>query len=244
MKKLLLFGGTTEGRLLAQDATELGFNVTVCVATEYGRDCLPPDHFDVRTGRLTEGEMVDLMGEDYLAVLDATHPYAVVVSQNIRTACQQAGLPYLRFLRDECGDNTCKYANSILEACKVTGEGNVLFATGSKEISTATALPDYKKRVYARVLPLQSSLDACYAIELQDDHILAGKGPFSTDENVETMKKHNITTMITKDSGAKGGFPEKIEAARACNVKVIVVRRPEEVGHTYQEILKKLEDLP
>lgn len=244
MRKLLLFGGTTEGRLLAQDATELGFAVTICVATEYGRDCLPPADFDVRTGRLTQTEMADLMSEQYAAVLDATHPYAVAVSQNIRAACGEVGIPYLRFLRPESDHIGCKYADSVVDACKLVGDGNVLFATGSKEISACTALADHQNRVYARVLPLESSLVACHQAGLESAHILAGKGPFSLEENVETLTKYKISTMITKDSGAKGGFPEKLEAARQCGAEMIIVRRPEEFGRTYQEILNDLEDLP
>ena len=41
MKKLLIFAGTTEGRLLAQAMAEKGFLVTASVATDYGREVLP-----------------------------------------------------------------------------------------------------------------------------------------------------------------------------------------------------------
>lgn len=244
MRKLLLFGGTTEGRSFAQDATDLGFAVTVCVATEYGRDCLPPDGFAVHTGRMTTAEMADLMAQNFVAVLDATHPYAVVVSQNIQEACQASGVPYFRFLRPESQHEGCIYADSVTDACKMTSSGNVLMATGSKEISACTVMENHQNRVYARVLPLESSMVACHDAGLDNSHILAGKGPFSTAENVETMTKYNISTMITKDSGANGGFPEKLEAAKACGVQVIVVRRPSTYGRNYQEILKDLEDLP
>ncbi len=241
MKKLLLFGGTTEGRQLALEATNLGFSVTVCVATEYGKDCLPPEGLAVHMGRLTTEEMAALMTQDFALVLDATHPYATVVSRNIKTACLEAGLPYLRFLRPECEHDGCVYADSVAHACALVPEGNVLMATGSKEVACAAAIPDYQNRVFARVLPVESSLDACHVIGLDDYHILAGKGPFSTESNVETMKTHNICSMITKDSGPSGGFPEKLEAANRCGVQVIVVRRPLDAGRTYDEILQDLE---
>ncbi len=243
MKKLLLFGGTTEGRQLALDATAMGFSVTVCVATEYGKDCLPPDGLAVHMGRLTTEEMVALMAQDFHLVLDATHPYATVVSRNIKSACGLAQLPYLRFLRPECEHPGCIYAESVANACQMVPEGNVLLATGSKEVSCATAISDYKNRVFARVLPVESSLEACHSIGLDDFHILAGKGPFSTESNVETMKTHKICSMITKDSGPSGGFPEKLEAAKQCHVQVIVVRRPKDSGRNYQEILQDLEGL-
>ena len=43
--------------------------------------------------------------------------------------------------------------------------------------------------------------------------------------------------MITKDSGAAGGFPEKISAAAECGIPVIVIMRPEEEGLSFDEIL-------
>ena len=101
MKKLLLFGGTTEGRLLAEQACALGWEVTLCVATEYGREVLPQElpFCHILVGRLGIEEMKLLMAEGFHQVVDATHPYAVEVSSNVRSAAQSTGLPHWRLLR-------------------------------------------------------------------------------------------------------------------------------------------------
>ena len=61
MNKVLIFGGTSEGRLLSQRLSENKIFCDVCVATEYGREVLAPDDYvNVITGRLSKEEMQDL----------------------------------------------------------------------------------------------------------------------------------------------------------------------------------------
>ena len=139
MKKLLIFAGTTEGRLLAQAMAEKGFLVTASVATGYGREVLPQgENLTVLTGRLDEGAMEGLLEkEGFCQVVDATHPYAQDVTRNIRQACEKMGTPYLRLLRpgsllpsDALQANDAKEAARLLEDMP----GNVLLTTGSKEL--------------------------------------------------------------------------------------------------------------
>ena len=82
MSKVLLFGGTTEGRTIAKILSENKVECDVCVATEYGEmvmEGLPFVH--VKQGRLDADEMTSLVrGGRYDAVIDATHPVAVEVS--------------------------------------------------------------------------------------------------------------------------------------------------------------------
>lgn len=246
MRPVLIFGGTADGRLLAEAALEAHRPVTICVATDVGASFLPvgAPGLTISQGRLDVPEMEALMGgEDFAFVLDATHPYAVFVSQNLRLAAQNMGLPYHRLLREEGDYEGCLVAASVPEACSMVLPGNVLAATGSKEIAAYTAISDYQNRVYARVLPAPASVEACRAIGLTDHHILAATGPFSVDENMETLRRLDIKTMITKDGGARGGFREKLEAARICGVRVIVVGRPTEPeGLRFDAVLSLLKE--
>lgn len=231
MKPVLIFGGTAEGRLLAEAALEAGRPVIICVATDVGASFLPAGApgLTISQGRLDVPEMEALMeGADFAFVLDATHPYAVVVSQNLRLAAQNRALAYYRLLRETGDYEGCLVAPSVAEACRLVLPGNVLAATGSKEIAAYTVISDFQSRVYARVLPAPASVESCLAAGLPQDHILAATGPFSVDENVETLHRLAIKTLITKDGGVRGGFGEKLEAARLCGVRLIVVGRPAE----------------
>ncbi len=101
-RKLGIFGGTTEGRLLAEVCTESGIFAAVSVATEHGRGLLGESPFlTVHTGRMDAGEMGRWMEDNGLTdVIDATHPFAREASANIKKACRMAGASYHRLVRD------------------------------------------------------------------------------------------------------------------------------------------------
>ncbi len=102
MKRVLIFGGTADGRALAERLSALPVDITVSVATDYGRDVLAdlPARVRVVTGRLDETGMQRLFHEcnpDF--IIDATHPYAVAASLTVRRAAEAAGRETLRLYR-------------------------------------------------------------------------------------------------------------------------------------------------
>ena len=98
---ILIFGGTTEGRELAEALAAAGWSVTLSVATDYGAALAPRlPGLAVSARRLERGDMTALMASRPFAwVVDATHPYAAAVTENIRAAARAVGLPYRRLLR-------------------------------------------------------------------------------------------------------------------------------------------------
>ena len=78
---------------------------------------------------------------------------------------------------------------------------------------------------------------ACEAAGIPHRNIIAVQGPFSEELNKAVIREYEIDVMITKDSGTAGGFPEKISAAKDCQIPVIVIARPEEEGLSFEEIL-------
>lgn len=58
----------------------------------------------VRQGRMNTEEMRGLMESGaFLAVVDATHPFATEVSKNIKGSARESGLPYFRLKRETKG---------------------------------------------------------------------------------------------------------------------------------------------
>ena len=107
--KVVIFGGTTEGRQLAGYLIQLNkqqkmqnIQVHVCVASEYGAQVLPEDDaLKVHVGRLEQADMQEFLQEVQADIcVDATHPYAVIVTQNIYQACKVVGVPYVRVRRE------------------------------------------------------------------------------------------------------------------------------------------------
>ena len=242
--KIVIFSGTTEGRALSRLLAEQGAEVTVCVATEYGREEQGAmAGVTVLAGRKTPEEMADILRESDLCV-DATHPYAVQVTKSIRTACAAAGVPYRRLLRQDSGETgDAIIVDSAAEAAERLERmpGNVLLTTGAKELKAFSTLEP--TRLFPRVLPTHESLAACEAAGIPHRNILAMQGPFSQELNEALIRQFHIAVLVTKDGGTAGGFLEKVQAARSTGAALILIRRPEETGETFEEIVQSCEEL-
>ena len=231
MYKICVFAGTTEGRELVERLCRQSVRVWACVATEYGETLIPPaENLTVSARRMTAGEMAELFAaQGFAAVVDATHPYASAVTENIAAACEQTGTAYLRLLRGS-GDapEDAVFVPDIAAAVDYlnTLEGNVLLTTGSKELSHYTGIRNFAGRVYALVLPMEDSLALCRAAGLPPSHVIAMQGPFSREMNAATLRSVGALCLVTKDTGTPGGFGEKIAAARDAGARLVVVGRP------------------
>lgn len=246
MFDICLFAGTTEGRQLTAFLQKTGLRAYVCVATEYGEMLIPQgETITVHTGRLDRAGMKALFArERFSLVVDATHPYATAVTENIAAAAAESGMEYVRLLR--AGNNAVQdavYVASIAEAAQYLKDtaGNILVTTGSKELLPYTAIPCYEERLYVRVLPMESSLAACKAAGIPPAHIIAMQGPFTEEMNRVLIRMMGVKYLVTKDSGASGGFPEKLTAAEKEGATPIVIGRPEErEGVTFGALIRLL----
>lgn len=248
MKRYLIFGGTSEGRTLAECLLAHGVQVDICVATSYGEEVLAAHpQMMVHQGRLGIEEMETLLCSfAWEAVVDATHPYAVEVSKNIRTAAEHLGIKVLRLLRREETETAdfVTRVSSIEEAAEALNrtEGNILLTTGSKELPKYVSLIHDVSRIYARILPDGKTVDQCRELGLSGKQILCMQGPFSPELNAALMKQYGISYLVTKDTASAGGFPEKIHGAKLANAKVLVISRPEkETGYSLEELLERFQ---
>ncbi|MCF0150110.1 MAG: precorrin-6A reductase, partial [Firmicutes bacterium] len=237
MYSFCIFAGTTEGRLLTEYLKGQDARVTGCVATEYGEALLSEgDGLTVLAGRLSEEEMKALfLREKFDLVIDATHPYASAVTENIRSACNACGTEYLRVQRDpsELPPETVTVPDTKAAAAFLAQtEGNILLTTGSKELSAFAAVPGFADRVFARVLPMADSLAACENAGLKPSRIIAMQGPFSEEMNLQLLRWCKVSWLVTKDGGQAGGFPEKAAAAKKHGAKLLVIGRPKEEAGT------------
>jgi precorrin-6x reductase len=234
VNKILIFAGTEDGRELAEKLSKnRELNVTLSVATEFGKELVNSDKLKVLMGRLDENQIRKVI-EEHDIIIDATHPYAVEISKNIFQA--KGNKKLLRLLREESKLGKSVIAKDIKDACSKCDEGHVLAATGSKQIAEYTCLD----RVYVRVLPTEESIKLCYDAGLGDNQIIRHFGKNTVEENIEIINKYNIKNLITKDGGDRGGFNEKKEAAERTGIKFIVIKRPEEEGYSLEELLRIL----
>lgn len=251
--RIVLFAGTTEGRKLSEVLAAAGIEHTICVATEYGEIILKRHPLvQIRQGRMNREEMGAFVKEGkFDLVIDATHPFAREATQNIKTAVEdQDGTEekpsYLRLKREEteladCGAVSFETSEDCALALAQT-QGNILLTTGSKELFWYCKDEAVKSRLYVRVLPSKESLALCEEQGICGKQILAMQGPFTEELNEALIRQYQIAYLVTKESGAQGGYPEKLEAAKRTGAKVFVIGRPqEEEGYSFARMCGELE---
>lgn len=246
MKKVLIYAGTTEGRELAQELARERIYCDISVATEYGRQIMDEkisSYICILQGRMTAEQMrLKCENEQYLAVVDATHPFATEVSVNIRESLKGLGIPYFRLGREkipgEEGERQAGEQNymarkyfqntaACVEALKKT-EGKIFLTTGSKELSAFCREETIRKRLVVRVLPGMESLQECVRNGLEGRQIIAMQGPFSKEMNLAMIRQYQASVLVTKESGKTGGEDTKLAAAGEVQIPSYIILRPNE----------------
>ena len=235
---ILIFAGTTEGRKLAEYASLYSIKCYVSVATDYGKSLIEHlENITILTGRMDEKEMEHFIEEnDIRLVIDATHPFAREVTENIRSACEKARTHsekvfYVRCVRpfeNRSSDEQIVYTESVQEAVEYLKKttGNILIATGSKELHLYTEIDNYRERCFARVLSTEP------AVTMQ--------GPFARDLNLALLRQTKASYFVTKETGKAGGFEEKAEAAEMAGAVLVVIGRPKEIGESVENVKKMI----
>ena len=257
MNRILIFSGTTEGRMLAQTLSENGIHCIVSVATEYGEIVMPEmDGVTVHKGRMDLEEMQKFITQsEVAAVVDATHPFATAVSENIRESLKNTEIPYIRLQRETSdialNKDTIQENHSDVILCSDATEcadflsstdGNILLTTGSKDLATYSRKEALKDRLFVRVLPGLESISLCEKNGICGKQIIAMQGPFSLEMNRALIRQFHIRYLVTKESGRTGGFLEKIKAAEAEGITACVIGNPEKQnsGDTFTQVCRKI----
>ncbi len=245
---ILLFGGTSETPRIANLLAEKNVQVLVSNLTEYPVDWQMSKGIRLRHGALDIKEMCELIGDQRInAVVDAGHPYAEKLHDNTIKACLKMRVPYYRYERpgidydgydvEFADDHQCG-----AERAFEIGQ-RVLLTTGSRNLEPyVKAGEEAGAKLYVRVLPCSESLANCREAGIDEEALIAEHGPFTIEQNIELIKKHSIDVLVTKDSGQAGGVVEKLEAAKAYGIKVVVIKRPP-TTQTTQESFSVISEL-
>ena len=245
---ILVFGGTSEGRHLVEWLDARGTcNIVACTATEYGASLLlGGKHVQVLQGPLTAEQKKTLMDtHDFTCMVDATHPFALHISESVAALAADHDVDLLRIERENVEEGNWKGVANAEEAAAYLASttGNILLTTGSKDLAAFThAIPDFKTRLWVRVLPVEESITCATKLGIPTDHIIAMQGPFTQAFNSALIRELNIDHLVTKQSGTTGGFDEKRAAADECDIELVVILRPaQEAGLSLEDAKRELE---
>ncbi|MBF2037480.1 MAG: cobalt-precorrin-6A reductase [Leptolyngbyaceae cyanobacterium T60_A2020_046] len=243
-----LIGGTEESRHLVSAIAAQPERIPptgrllISVTTEAARNLYPTAPWlEVWVGKLTPA-IAPQFFQHYApqAIIDASHPFAVEVSQRAIALAQQAGVPYLRYERPgiEAGDRPpaaeptdtendilyCDRLEAALIRDRLIGQ-RTLLTLGYRGLSLCqpwhTVAP-----LFARILPSPVALEAAIAAGFSADRLIALRPPISPELETALWKQWGITQVITKASGQPGGEATKRAIAAALGVRLVVITRP------------------
>lgn len=235
--KVLVFSGTTEGKEIAYYLSSLGIDTTVSVATEYGKAVMETaPYITIHVGRMDYDEMLKF-AKAFELIIDATHPYAQLVTENIKKVAEELNIEYIRLLRPDTSkaseNEMIIHVSNVSEAAQyliknALDDEKIFISTGSKELDKYVDIPDFQNKLVVRVLPAKESEEKCKQLELSN--VIYEKGPFSLEQNINAFLKYDVKWLVTKSAGKAGGFDEKINAAKHLDIKTIIIDRPIENG--------------
>jgi precorrin-6A/cobalt-precorrin-6A reductase len=224
MAKVLILGGTTEARHLAERlARRAGLDVTLSLA---GRTASPVAHaVPIRVGGFggAEGLADHLAAERVDALIDATHPYANIISENATKAARKAAVPFVALRRPPwsavAGDRWIEVGDARAAADAIGREGRNVFVTiGRNELAPFASVPQHRYLIRS-VDPVDPPLPLAHVT------YITVRGPFSEADDRALMTQHKIEVVISKNSGGSAAYG-KIAAARSLGIEVIMLRRP------------------
>ncbi|MFT2720954.1 precorrin-3B C(17)-methyltransferase [Deinococcus sp. A31D244] len=257
--RVWVFAGTSDGSALAQAIAGDGLPVTLSVATSLGAS-VAPQHPGVRLYGGPAGVQARRLAlRGARAVVDATHPYAQVITAQLRDLCAQLRVPYLRLERPARlepdpaqldGLSVVDDLNTAAAQAAARG-GPVFLATGSRDLeafwTAFLAAGGQAGQVFVRLTPQPDVLARALALGVPARNVSALIGPFSREFNEAQWRAQGIRTVITRDGGDEGGFDAKRLAARGLDAGLIVLRRPAPVPGAFsdpQALRRALLDLP
>ncbi|MBC6419639.1 MAG: cobalt-precorrin-6A reductase [Prochloron sp. SP5CPC1] len=231
--RIWLIGGTSESAVIARLLTDVGIPCIVTVTTNNAELLYPQT-------RVLVGKMSGYIIPHFLhkmqirAIVDATHPYAVAISQLAIAACAQHNIPYLRYERSAMVDlGVSPKAKVIeLESFDTLLQGDylhrkrVLLTIGVK---TLPAFKPWQNRctLFARVLPEVNSLQVAIEAGFTSDRLFALRPPISAAMEKALWEHWQISLVVTKANGSAGGEDVKRSVAEALGIPLIVIARPQ-----------------
>ncbi|NEA39766.1 cobalt-precorrin-6A reductase [Streptomyces sp. SID11385] len=221
-RHVLILGGTTEARRLAEALTGTPWRVTTSLAGRVAAPRALPGAVRVGGFGGTDGLAAWLRAHAVTALVDATHPFAATMSFHAAEAAAAAGVPLLALRRPGWtrtpGDDWHDAASLGEAASLLPALGTRVFlTTGRTGLSVFTGDPGLWFLVRA-VDPPGPPLPA-------RTEVLLDRGPFTLEGERALLARHRVDVLVTKDSGGAATAP-KLTAAREAGIPVVVVRRP------------------
>lgn len=222
---ILVFGGTTEGKAAVRVLE--GASQKYYYSTQGPRQLVECTNAIRLTGGMDAKEIESFCRKNEIHLLvDAAHPFAVLLHKNIEVVSEKLGLPVVRYERTYPTRDPafvwCDTFQEVLDYLEAQHIECLLALTGVKTVS---GLRDYWERhtCWFRILDREESVALASEVGFPLQNLLYYEEGEDVEEMVRRLKPEAI---LVKESGHSGFFEEKVKAAQKAGVTVIVVKRP------------------
>jgi precorrin-6A/cobalt-precorrin-6A reductase len=223
--RILVLGGSKEASALAQRLSgDVTFKPILSLAGRTENPVLPPIPHRIGGFGGADGLYDYLVAGHIDAVIDATHPFAVRISENAGSACRRAEVPLVAFTRPawepQAGDRWI-VVDDVDAAVRALGDRprRVLLTHGRLQLSAFARSPQHTYIVRAIDRPAD-------ILALPRHRLVLARGPFAKAAEIQLMRDEAIDIVVSKNSGGSSTYA-KIEAARNLGVPVVIMRRPQ-----------------
>jgi len=227
-----VFSGTSDGNALAGTLADR-FPVVVSTATDHGGALAAGGNarLTVWAGRRgVEARRQALVASGARVLVDATHPYATLMSEQLVGLARELRIPYLRYERASDyapADGVWRATPQLAAQTAIASGQRIFLATGSKDLATYLQAPGAQDKAwFLRLTADPELIERALALGVPRERICAMQGPFSSAFNEALWRDWRIDCVVTKDSGAAGGYGAKVAAARALGIALVVQGRP------------------
>lgn len=219
-KRILILGGTGDARALAGRLVEAGHSVISSLAGVTADPMMPVG--EVRIGGFggAQGLAGYALGEQIDLIIDATHPFAAVISANAAEASAISGVSLVRLLRPaweaQDGDDWVCARDTADALCKIEAGACAFVTIGRKQVGQFADRGDI--RIIARMIEApEPALSA-------NCKIILARPPFPVEDEIALMRDEGVSVLVSKNAG--GPARAKLDAARALGLPVIMIERP------------------
>ena len=214
---ILVFGGTTEGRKAVEVLEEGGS--PYYYSTKTGEQDLTLHHGQRIDGALdAEAMQIFCRENDIRLIVDAAHPFATLLHQTIAEVSDALKIPAIRYERIfPERDASLEWFDSYEQVPRDIK--SLLATTGVQSISKLKPLEAKGVKVYYRILYRESSIALAQKQGAKMEQLCYFEDPKEVPVEADAI--------LLKESGLSGGFQEKVDAAKAKGMRILVLKRPE-----------------
>ena len=229
---ILVFGGTTEGKQAIEvlEALQLQYiySSKTEIKVELGKNGL------YRFGAFSVENLEQFISDKNItAIIHASHPFAEELHRTIAVVAKKCELPVYRLQRtypERIQHAMIYYVHNYKEALMLLNDKfNEKILLGLTGVQTIVKFENFWENnlSYFRILDRPSSKDIALKSNFPENQLILGYPNTSVEVEVALFQQKNIEVVITKESGNSGALSVKIDAAKQCNIPIIIIKKPE-----------------